>query len=143
MEEASARRLLPAWPPPTRAGSVRGPPAQLPGQPRRRSRPRTASSGPRGHRGAAVPPGQPARSPRCRYLGGGGRTAAAPLLATRPRSAADIERDAAMMLNAAAARRRHRRAKPPPPGQETRRRGRRRRREGRAGQGLTGTGSEG
>lgn len=123
-EEASTPRLLPAWPPPTRVGAYAAPPTQLPGRPRRRPRPGTASSGPRGRRGAAVPPGRPAGSPRCRYLGGGGRTAAAPLRATRPLSAADIERDAAMMLNAATGRRRRRRAKPPPLGQETRRQGR-------------------
>lgn len=72
--------------------------------------------------GLLGPPGRPAGSSRCRYLGGGGRTA--PLLATRPLSAADIERDAAMTLSAATGRRRRRGAKPPPPEQETRRRGR-------------------
>lgn len=83
-----------------------------------------------------MPPGLPAGSPRCRYLGGGGRTAAAPLLATRPLSAADIERDAAMMLSAAAGRRRRRGAKPPPPGQETRRRGRKETAERAGGEGY-------
>lgn len=134
-EEASTRLLLSFCPSrPPASGPYAAPPAQLPGRPRRRPRPWTASSVPRGRQGAAVPPGLPAGSPRCRYLGGGGRTADAPLLATRPLSAADIERDAAMMLSAAG-RRRRRGAKPPPPGQETRRRGRKETAERAGGEG--------